>query len=666
MWSRRKILHGAGGGLTAAILSRRASADPDRAPGIDVADFAADPARPVPKQSVAYDKDRPFLFDGLAPRFATREIRSVFVPMRDGVGLSTDFHIPLGAKLPLPVVLARTPYGKHRPSALKHVFPEQGFIYAVQDVRGRYESEGVFVANTGQDREDGYDTVSWLVAQPWCSGSVGAIGSSYVGETTAKLAVMRHPNYRASIIMFDGAYTGHGIASGAFIQSGALMLRALVEWLRRGVPKISYGPPAWANRREWFRSPFARRYTTQPVEVPDLPAGHLATLPVASLMERAGDPPTDFAELARRAEDMTDPFWRAQGYVTDADRIDTPSLIVTGNEEVGGTGPRLYHLFRRTALTKRARDNQVLIFTPMEHSGHARALPRTVRGLRDFGDTRYPYYRMFVDWFGHWLRGEANDVERWPNAHFFVTGRNQWETGPDWPPSDVRPLILHLRGDGRLTADAPSAEEGTRRYRYDPADPTPSEPEGVTNPDIGFSFIDRASLESRNDILVYSTDPLTAPLEIAGPIALELSVSSSARDTDFVAALMEVDAQGRAISVTHGICRMRWRDGFERALSMEPGVRYRITIDLWFANIRFPPGSRLRLHVMSAFFPFFDRNLNIGYGNMTGMDWVVADNDIHHGREAASRLILPSRRNLRGGLAGAAKPVQSPLQSMLR
>jgi predicted acyl esterase len=233
---------------------------------ITLADFERRASDVVAEQSVGFDPERPFLFEGLKPRFATRVVRSVFMPMRDGVRLSTDFHIPVGAPGPLPVILSRTPYGKRTSSpALTHLFPEQGFIHAVQDIRGRYESEGEFVACSAIERDDGYDTVSWLAAQPWCNGAVGAIGSSYVGETAAKLAATRHPNHRASIIMFDGAYAGGLNLNGGYLQNGAVMLRMLYAWFRDYVPKISFGPPSHVEREAWFASPCRRVCTRAPM-----------------------------------------------------------------------------------------------------------------------------------------------------------------------------------------------------------------------------------------------------------------------------------------------------------------------------------------------------------------------------------------------------------------
>jgi putative CocE/NonD family hydrolase len=618
-------------------------------PPISAADFALRGEDKIAPRSAMYDEARAFLFEGLEPRFATRVIRSCFIPMRDGVRLSTDFHIPLGATLPLPVILARTPYDKRRASGSTPgtLFAEQGFIYAVQDVRGRCESEGRFVACTGQDREDGYDTVAWLAAQPWCNGRIGAIGSSYVGETAAKLAAMRHPAHRASIIMFDGAYAAGPAYNGAFMQAGAAMLRSLFEWFRDLVPAISYGPPAGIDRQAWFRSAASQAYSTQPVAQPpiDLDAT-LRTLPVADMLDRTGAAPSEFAAMMRANDRPKSRYWAEQRFLDARDRFEAPALHLTGNEDQGGSGPRLFNLMRTNAASPRARDNQHLIFAASPHSGHARSSSHMIRGARDFGDTRFPYFKTFVDWFGHWLRDDPAPPGEWPKARFFVTGRNQWDEASAYPPVDARPLRLWLHGGtgraGTLHTTAPS-EDAPAHYRYDPADPTPSDLPGAGAQLIGVGFADRAPLEARPDLLVYTSPPLGADLEIVGPIAVELSVSSSARDTDFVAVLLEVDAAGRAINITHGITRMRWREGLDRKLLMTPGEIYAARIDLWFANIRIARGNRLRLHIASSHFPFFDRNLNTGDDNYTTTSMKVADNYVHHAPQTPSCLILSAR-----------------------
>lgn len=598
----------------------------------------------LPTRSAAFEAERPFLFDDLSPRFGVRIVRSVQVPMRDGVELSTDFHLPAGAPLPLPVVLIRTPYDKYASNpALQHIFPEQGFVLAIQDARGRYESGGVFVAGTGQDREDGWDMVSWLAAQSWCNGRIGAMGSSYVGETTGKLAATGHPNYHASILLFDGAYADEQVYNGAFCQAGVTMLRGLFEWFRDYVPRVSYGPPVGIDRAQWFRSSASRLYRSQPEQPPINLDAALRTLPVAEALDRTGAAPSEFARYMRENADPGSSYWERQGFLTRTDQFATPALHITGNEEVGGSGARCFRLFRENASTQLARDNQYLLFAAAPHSGHPRASEHTTRGLRDFGDTRFPYYRTFVDWFGRWLRDDDAGVEGWPRARFFVTGRNEWETADSYPPVDAEPRRLYLGPEGTLGLDPPAAGAAPSTFIYDPADPTPSDLPGAGSELIGIGFADRSPLSARADVLGYASPPLAEPLEIAGAIEVALHVSSDAPDTDFVAVLLEIDGAGRAINVTHGVVRMRWRAGFDRPRFMEPGETYAVRLDLWFANIRFAAGSRIGLHIASSHFPYFDRNLNTGADNYTTMGTRVASNSVHHDRGHPSFVLLPVR-----------------------
>jgi len=617
------------------------------------ADFTPDVGDAVSERSRGFDPARPFLFEGLAPRFATRTSRSHFIPMRDGTRLSIDFHVPIGATLPLPVILTRTPYDKRNAMpALTHVFPEQGFVYAVQDIRGRYESEGEFIAGSAIEREDGYDTVEWLAAQPWCNGSVGAIGSSYGGEMAARLAAMRHPNHKASIVMFDGSYAGGQSLNGAYLQSGVVMLRMLFDWFRNYVPKVSYGPPPGIDREAWFRSPFARNYASQPVCQPavDMEA-QLTTLPVHDMLDRSGAAPSEFGEMMRRSHDLADPYWKEQAYLTDADRFDSPTLHISGPQERGGSSPDNFRLFRDKSVSARSRDNQVLLFTPCPHSSCHLSDENVQWGARRFGDTRFPYYRTYVEWFGRWLRDDPGDVEAWPKVRYFVAGANTWRSDPQWPPQDVEIRSFYLRNptsaidhaSGLLSSIPAPTDERPRRYDYDPADPTPSEAPGAEIDLIGNGYCDRTVFSARRDVLTYFSEPLTEDLEMVGPVNLLLHVSSSAPDTDFAAVLIEQDASGRMVNITHGIARARWREGFDRAVWMEPGEIYRMPIDLWFVSIRVPAGHRIGLQIASSHFPAFDRNLNTGGNNYTGTEWVIATNAVHHGPVHASVLTLPVR-----------------------
>lgn len=608
---------------------------------ITVDHFADKDATGPLDRSGGYDPERSFLFDGLAPRFATQVVRGIQIAMRDGTQLSTDFHIPLGAPLPLPVILLRTPYSKAVfRNALPHVFPEQGFIYAVQDVRGRYESQGQFVACGADDRQDGWDTIEWLVDQPWCSGSIGMIGSSYTGETTVKAAATLHPALKACIIQFDGGYSGGNSQNGAYLQGGVTMLRMMFGWYRDYVPEVSYGPPPHIDREEWFAGPWAQTYATQPVALPPVDDAHLMTLPVHDLLDRAGAPPSAFGEQMRRSADPSDPFWNAQGFATEADRFDVPALHVTGPLERGGSGFDNFRLFRDNAVSARARDNQKLLFTPAPHSMIHLSGPDTRYGLRNFGDTRFPYYLTYVEWFGHWLRGDNNMADDWPAVQYYTANRNAWSMATTWPPEGTRDTSLYLGAGGSLGFSAP-LRAGSDQYSYDPAAPTPSDPPGAELDILGGGYVDRTRVEARDDVLIYTTDVMTEELTIAGPVNVTLFVSSSAKDTDFVATLVDVQPDGTPINITHGIARMRYLDGFDRRVWMEPGTTYRVTIDLWHAAATFPPGHRIRLEVASSSFPAWDRNLNTGGDNYTDTDWIVADNIVHHGGDTPSAIILP-------------------------
>ena len=624
-------------------------------------DFRAGAAAPS-ERSARFDVERPFLFDGQRPRYATKRVRSCFIPMRDGVRLSTDFHIPLGAPLPLPVVLVRTPYGtRSNPNALSAVLPEQGFIYAVQDVRGRNESEGIFVACTGQDRDDGFDTVEWLSRQPWCNGRIGTIGASYTGETSAKIAAARHPAHRCAVIMYDGSYAGGQTLNGAYLQGGITLLRMMFQWFREWVPKYSYGPPATVDREAWFASPFADAYAMQPVSLPpvDLDA-HLKTLPVFDLLERSGAAPSEFSDMMRRSADPADPYWQAQRFITRDDRFDVPVLYVTGHLERGGSSFDTFNQMR-TIANDGVREHQYLILAPTPHSAYHLCDADTRNGERSLGDTRFPYYKTLHDWFARWLRDDRTDVDAWPRVRYYELNRNTWRTADTWPPDDVVPTALYLRSDGSangnrgggaLAFEPAAAREQSDEFVYDPSDPVPSEPPSTTLDVLGGGYADRSEIERREDVLVYTSEPLAEPMHLAGPVRVVLFVSSSARDTDFSVVLTEVDSAGRSINVMHGMSRMRYRSGTEASQPMEPGMVYEISVDLWHVGIEFPAGHRIRIEVTSSHFPFYDRNLNTGGDNYTETQWVVARNAVHHDADHPSALILPVRRS--GG--GRAQP----------
>jgi putative CocE/NonD family hydrolase len=286
------------------------------------------------------------------------------------------------------------------------------------------------------------------------------------------------------------------------------------------------------------------------------------------------------------------------------------------------------------------------------HCDSEAATERTKVGELDVGDARYEYWKLYLDWFDHWLKGVENGVEKRAKVQYYVIGKNEWRTAPTWPVPGMREVSYYLTstsgavtsaGDGRLTTDRP-ARAGRDSYVYDPADPFPSRGGTICctgNPKDLPGIFDQSDLESRRDLLVYSTPPLQQGVTVTGEVRLELFVSSDAKDTDFTAKLIDVDPEGRSWNVVNGVLRARYRSGMNQKVLMARDSVYRLTVPLKATAYHFAPGHRIRVHISSSDFPLYDRNLNTGGDNITETSWIKATNTIHHGTPRASRLILP-------------------------
>jgi putative CocE/NonD family hydrolase len=573
-----------------------------------------------------------------AARYEVRVEKNYAVAMRDGVRLATDVYFPVGLEGErLPVVLLRLPYDKETyggaiPPA--RFFAGQGYAVVVQDVRGKFQSEGEYLVSAA-DRLDGYDTVEWAANQPWSNARVGTYGCSYLGENQTQLAAMRHPAHVAAIPQAAGGSVGSaGGRYGYFgiYEGGVFGLSASFGWFRSAARKRPGGSPAPA------------------IEV----GAALRELPTIDLMNRYGPPDreTDWEEFLR--EPLTGEWWEALGYLRDDDRFDTPAIHVNSWYDLGANETlQQWRMMQDNAESPRARDHQYVILSPTSHCLSERATANTVVGDIDFGDARLDYWSIYLRWFDHWLKGEENGVTDMPKVQYYTLGRNEWRSADEWPIPGVRSTTLHLHsdggansrfGDGRLDDRAPT-NETPDRFTYDPADPVPSRGGSVCctgNPLDQPGAFDQSDIEERDDVLVYTGDPVgDGGLEITGPVSAVLHVSSDASDTDFTVKLLDVYPDGRAINVLEGIKRARFRNGYERAEFMEPGETYRIDVDLHAVSYWFAPGHRLRVEVSSSNFPRFERNLNTGGNNYDETEWRIARNVIHHTPSAPSYLVLP-------------------------
>jgi len=585
------------------------------------------------------------------PKYEVRVERSVMAPLRDGVRLSTDLYFPVGVEGKLPVILIRTPYNKKLlytkawgPQA--YVFAGQGYVVAVQDVRGRYESEGKYFFS-GNEPRDGYDATDWLAKHPRSTGKIGTYGCSYLGEVQYQQARLRHPNLTAMIPQGAGPtkYRYFGVTSG-----GALELAVTAGWFYIQGTNVFYRPPAGMSREEFLET--VDLFNPAPL-LPDKDlTGFWRTLPIVDILRKAGGPPSDYRAVASHGPG--DVWWDSLGYVRDDDRFDVPALHINSWYDMGVAETiKLFNLLRTNAESPRGRDNQYAVISPVTHCLSERMTAPTIVGDRDMGDARFDYWNLYVKWFDHWLKGVDNGVTRMPKMQFYEMGRNRWRGEDQWPLGRTVYTDYYLHSGGRansrwgdgVLSERPPAPEPADTFVYDPASPVPTSGGTLCSACAAGQArdggVDQSEIEARHDVLVYTTAPLAQGLEVTGPIEATFYLSSSAKDTDLTAKLVDVYPDGRAFNIQEGIRRVRYRNSFERPELMTPGTVYEVRVELFTTSNYFGPGHRIRLEVSSSNFPRFERNLNTGGRNFDETSWISATNAIHHSRRYPSRVRLP-------------------------
>jgi len=303
---------------------------------------------------------------------------------------------------------------------------------------------------------------------------------------------------------------------------------------------------------------------------------------------------------------------------------------------------------RQHAMAPEARSNQKLIVGPWAHLFPYTGPTSGGTGDIDFGErARIELHETQLRWFDYWLKGVDRGIVHDAPVKIFVMGENVWRDEQEWPLARTHytPYYLHsqgqansLRGDGRLDPAVPG-EETTDSFVYDPNDPVPTC--GGNTLIIPMGVQDQRQVETRQDVLVYTSAPMTAPLEVTGPIVVHLFVASSAPDTDFTAKLVDVRPDGYAQNLTDGIVRTRYRTSRMLPVLLTPGQVTEVTIDLWATSHVFLPGHSLRLDISSSNFPRFDRNLNTGEDQATGTRWQTAAQTIFHDQRYPSHIRLP-------------------------
>jgi putative CocE/NonD family hydrolase len=345
-----------------------------------------------------------------------------------------------------------------------------------------------------------------------------------------------------------------------------------------------------------------------------------------------------------------DPAWYRGGLWHDNMQIDVPGFWFLSWYDVS-VGPNLaaYNHVRKTAKGEIA-NQQYAVIAPTLHCGYKRATENTVVGERSMGDARLNYDELTWAWFDRFLRGDNNGIlEKIPRVRYFTMGLNKWQASDTWPPKGAQPVSFFLssggkanslNGDGGLIAAAP-ATDSPDKFDYDPMNPVPSYGGNVCctgNAVQGGSF-DQRKMEERQDILVYSSEPLKEGIEVSGPIEVTLYVSSDVKDTDFSVKLIDVYPDGRAYNLDETIQRVRYRNGFDKPLAwMEAGKVYKVTLSPMTTSNFFEAGHRIRLEISSSNFPRFDRNLNTGGNNYDETTGVIAHNVVHHSKQYPSEV----------------------------
>jgi hypothetical protein len=553
--------------------------------------------------------------------------------MRDGTTLRADIYRAAEGG-PFPVLLVRNPYGEPMVRSVP-LLPavEAGFAVVVQHCRGTGTSDGEFTPFENE-ADDGIDTVEWCAAQPWCDGTVAMYGPSYLGMVQFAAAVQAPSALRCLLPSVTPADYYGGLA----YRQGALQLGQLLGWytLKSG-QTLQYRATAGEDVGAELRALYGHMVGM----VADYAALPLREAPAVSRVLPAWQKWLDHPSR--------DAFWNEVSYASRRDSITTPALHVGGWFDLflGGTLDN-FQTLRRSAATEHARRNQALVIGPwthMERTGTAGELNFGMLGSEvaaGLERQQLDFARRFTSSGEHALGG--------PRVRLFVMGDNVWRDEDDWPLARTwwQRWFLHLGGS--LSPDGPPADSPASQFSYDPADPVPTAGSPTlipVSPDSGVSWLagprDQRSVEARPDVLSFTSAELTEDLEVTGPLTVTLHAVTSAADTDFTAKLVDVWPDGRAMSITDGIVRARYRDGTGQPSPITPGSVYEYAIDLIATSLVFKPGHRIRVDVSSSNFPCFDRNPGNGAPAATATedDFVVAHQAICHDAAHPSYIALP-------------------------
>ncbi len=584
-------------------------------------------------------------------------VEPVMVPMRDGTRLATDVYLPDHSGGPWPAVLLRTPYGSG-PESAWHEAAQQlaagGYAVVNQDVRGRYRSAGHFEPES--EGADGYDTIAWVRGQPWCNGKVGMYGSSYMAWTQFAAARQRPPGLTGLFAVVGDHYwyqfsqwgRHHGVLRQLDLQSWFLGVAVEDPRVHADAGVLAQFQAALARLPDLEAWRDAPREGAYPILDSVLTAPAWADVWPLREWPLLKPVPDYFAAWQRNFAALGPPPAPAPGGV---ENIEVPTCLVGGWFDLFLAGTiASYQALVANAPDERAARAHRLLIGPWGHSLHAELSGEIGAGP----DADLDPLDVQRRWFDHWLRQPDPDFDVEPPVRYYTMGANTWRTCCKWPPGGITYTPYYLHGPGDRAAPRANARgmfsrrsptwDRPQRYTYDPHRPVPTR--GGNTVGLPWGSYDQRPVtgEARDDVLSFTGEPLTEPLEVTGPVQAVLYAASSAPDTDFTVKLLDVRPDGRMLNVCAGIVRARYRSaGEDGPAPLQPERVYRFDIDLLATSYLFRPGHRLRVDISSSNFPQFDRNANTGrpLGTDRRADVRTAQQTIYHDALRPSHIILP-------------------------
>jgi len=544
------------------------------------------------------------------------------VPMRDGVVLRADILLP-GQGGPFPVLVYRTPYGKKNAREEYQTFEhavKRGYAVVIQDVRGRYRSDGEFRPYENEGR-DGYDTIEWAARQPWSNGAIGTFGLSYPGAVQWLAAVQAPPHLKAMVpaMTFSNARN--------FFYAGGTWDMSWIDWIwfniapdvraKRGLA----GPKTYLEAEQGWSTEGPRMQGFLPLaELPQLK--QVAPYYYDWLRHPPQDSWWDWAEL-RNKYDRTQAAvlnlsaWYDDNYGPEGATTNFNGLVKSRS---GKTDPATH-----------------LLLGPWVHGVDSTAKTRS--GEREFGpDAGIDYNDVVLRWMDHYLRGIDNGVDREKPVRYFVMGANKWREARAWPPAATATAFYLSPGAdktaGLLTMSRPGANSRFTSFVADPANP-------VVNEYAVSGAHDYRKLVERPDVLAFDTPPLERNTEVTGPIQVHVFVSCDCRDLDLWVRLLDVAPDGTALNLMSpglDVQRASNREHAREPQWLTPKKIYEVDLNNLITSNSFLAGHRIRVQVSASFFPNFSRNLQNGKSEVTSADMRKSTIAVYSDAAHASRV----------------------------